>query len=121
MKILVVDDEPELREVICLGLQNSGWTTVEASGGKEAEAILKNEKFDAILSDIRMPQGNGIELLTFTRENINLTIPFILMTGYYDITQKEALDKGANYLLSKPFDLDDLILKLKNAHDLTRL
>ncbi len=107
--ILVVDDEVDLREIVASELDYMGATVYQAGNITAADAILKEQKIDLIISDIRMPGGTGVDLLrTVKARNIFLP-PIILITGFADITAEEAYAEGAEALLNKPFQLDELI------------
>ncbi len=113
--ILVVDDEPDLREIIISELQFAGARTLEASNIFDAEKMIDQNSIDLVISDIRMPGGTGIELLDNVKNTISVSPLFILITGFADIDSREALDRGAEELIQKPFALDDL-LNLANFH-----
>lgn len=117
--ILVVDDEVPLREAIAFDFKRKGYQIYQAPNGKEAFNTLQREKIDLVISDIRMPGGDGIELLTRARE-ANIRIPIILITGYADITPEDALKKGAQAVFSKPFDRKALFAEVeKHLNKLT--
>ena len=107
--VLVVDDEVDLREIVASELDFMGAIVDQAGNIAAADAILKQKKIDLIISDIRMPGGTGIELLQTVKARNILTPPVILITGFADITSEEAYDYGAEALLNKPFQLDELI------------
>ncbi|APJ03166.1 response regulator [Silvanigrella aquatica] len=107
--VLVVDDEPDLREMLVSELENAQTKTLEAKNGREALQIVKNEKIDLVISDIRMPGGNGIEFLDGAK-SLNLKKPvFIFITAFADITKEEIYAHGAEGLITKPFDLPNLL------------
>lgn len=106
--ILVVDDEPEVLDLLAETLERYGARTFRAGGGIEAAKLLDREKVDLVLSDIRMPEGDGVYLLgEVTRRPA--APPMILMTGYSDLTEAEALKRGAKALITKPFDFVGLV------------
>jgi CheY-like chemotaxis protein len=123
IKILVVDDEPDLREIISSRFQMEGSQVSLAENGGSAIKILATEHFDAVISDIRMPGGNGIELLEALQAmqsqksaEPKRAIPsVILISGFSDLSRKDALALGASALLVKPFDLDDMITAVSDA------
>lgn len=103
-KILVVDDEPELRKAILFDLKRRGCETYEAANGTEAVQIASIHAIEVIISDVRMPNGNGIDLLKAIRAK-HPTLPIVLLaTGFADLTEPEALQMGAYALLEKPID-----------------
>lgn len=106
--ILVVDDEENLCDILAIYLEDAGYETITANSGREALAILKSEPVDAIVSDIRMPNGNGIELLNQLKESDGHP-PVIFVTGFADLTPSEAFHEGAEEILAKPIDYDALL------------
>ncbi len=111
--ILVVDDEPDLREMLVSELHTLEAKTLEAGNGKEGINIVKSEKIDIVISDIRMPGGNGIELLDEAKK-LDLKKPtFLFITAFSDFTREEIHAHGAEGLISKPFDLPSLIENLE--------
>lgn len=107
--ILVVDDEVDLREIVASELEYMGAIVSQAGNIMAADGILKQKKIDLIISDIRMPGGTGVELLKTVKARNILYPPVILITGFADITPEEAYAEGAEALLNKPFQLDELI------------
>jgi CheY-like chemotaxis protein len=107
--VLVVDDEVDLREIVASELDFMGSQVEQAGNIANADSILKQKKVDLIISDIRMPGGTGVELLKTVKARNILNPPVVLITGFADITPEEAYAEGAEALLSKPFQLDDLI------------
>ncbi|MGE3973537.1 MAG: response regulator [Bdellovibrionales bacterium] len=109
IKILIVDDEADLRKAIVFDFKKRGFVVKEAENGKVAFEIIKNENIDLVLTDVRMPDGDGVELL----ENIkarNSDLPVVIfITGFADITLEEAYDKGVDAVFAKPFDRKALL------------
>jgi len=114
-KILVVDDEEIVLFLARDALEDAGYEIALANGGQEAVDLLEREYFDFILTDIRMPGMNGLELSRKARE-INPSIGIIFMTGYANInTAKDAIKEGAYDYIMKPFELKELRQAVKNA------
>ena len=112
MKILVVDDEVILRKGIVTFLKNQSYEIEEALNGKEALQKLGKEEFDLIISDVQMPELNGIELLKELR-NRNIVIPFIIITAFAKVEDAVLCMKlGANDYLTKPINLEELKIKI---------
>jgi len=116
MKILVVDDEVLIRDMIKKGLSQIGGFSVEvAKNGLEAIEKMEKEVFDLILTDLKMPEMDGLELL----KNIKGTRPemmVILMTAYGSIeTAVEAMRIGANDYITKPINFDDLLIHISKV------
>ena len=83
-RILIVDDEPELRTLLGHVLENAGYEITEASDGDEAINLLKKQKHEIALLDIQMPKLNGIQVLKFIKQNLPHT-KAIMLTGYADL------------------------------------
>lgn len=113
--ILLVDDEPDILEIFAIELEYAGYNIEPASNGTEAIEKFKAGGISAILSDIRMAGGDGIELLERVREISPANPPMLFMTGFADINQQEALDKGAAGFFHKPIDGSTLVEGLKHA------
>jgi PAS domain S-box-containing protein len=114
-KILVVDDELLILRIISDILSGEGYEVRTASSCDKAIQLLKNVPFHAVLTDIRMPEKNGIDLLESVRE-LNPNLPVILMTGFASIeTAIEAVKKRAFDYLTKPLDYNKLKSVIKNA------
>lgn len=107
--LLVVDDEVDLRDIVASELEFMGGKVYQAENISVAKDFLAKHQFDLIVSDIRMPGGTGIDLLDHVKASNSHIPPIILITGFADITPKEAFNKGAEALMNKPFKLDDLI------------
>ncbi len=111
--ILVVDDEASHRMMLKAHLHEEGFEVIEASDGQEAIDLVGRHFYDLILMDIRMPVMDGVEALTRIKK-ISPTIPVIMMTAYGSIDSAvEALKSGADDYLTKPLDMDELLLKVK--------
>ena len=116
-KILIVEDEEPIRRVLVRILtdEDSSFEIHEASDGKKGLDLIKNDSYDLVLCDIKMPKVDGIELLQRTRKT-NSTIPFIMLTGHGNIeTAVESMKLGAYDFISKPPDLNRLINSVRNA------
>jgi two-component system response regulator AtoC len=116
-RILVVDDEESLRDVLKRLLSAEGYHVSHAENGKKALALLARERFDYLLCDIRMPVMGGIELL---REITSRKIPgtVIMMSAFGSVeTAVEAMKLGAYDYISKPFMSDEILLTLRKARE----
>jgi two-component system chemotaxis response regulator CheY len=105
--ILIADDSPAMRAMLVSTIENLGdYRIVEASSGFEALRLLPREKVDLVLTDINMPDINGLELISYLRNNSNyFSIPVIIIStesSQKDIVKGKLL--GANEYLIKPFD-----------------
>ncbi len=119
MVVLVVDDEPDLRELLKDEFEMAGWTVLEARSGEEAYGILQKNRFDAVVTDVRMPGGSGLDLLRRYAKTLDTTpnagkLPFfVLLTGFADLDEAEAMALGAGALIQKPFDLRQMMATVK--------
>lgn len=108
-KILVVDDEEDLRRLLSDGLRLEGYQVAVASSGREALALVEQEPPDLIILDLSMPEMNGIETLKRMRER-GVTAKVVILTAYGTAEQvREAVALGVREFIGKPFDLDRLV------------
>jgi DNA-binding NtrC family response regulator len=116
MKILVVDDEAPVRDIIRKGLSQMGGFSVEvAQSGPEAIEKIERDVFDLVLTDLKMPGMDGLELLK-TIKGTRPEVMVILMTAYGTIeTAVEAMRIGANDYITKPIDLNELLIHISKA------
>ena len=115
IKILVVDDEPPIRRLLRTGLGTQGYTTVEAADAAEAHAHLKTEKPDLLVLDLGLPGRNGLELLQDLRE-AGIDVPVVVLSSRTDEAGiVEALERGADDYVTKPFSMNELIARIKVA------
>jgi CheY-like chemotaxis protein len=114
-KILVVDDEEGIRDLVVSELEFNGAKCIQASNGQEAFDQFKSQKFDAVISDIRMPDGDGLFFLEKIRENNIEPCTMIFMTGYSDVPLEEFYDRGVEAIIAKPFRLEQLVSTLELA------
>ncbi len=106
--ILVVEDEGFLREAIAYDLTLQGYEVLEATNGRTALEIIDRQLPDLVVSDIRMPEMSGIELLKELRRRDPFLPVVIFLTGYADLSREEALALGADAVFTKPFDRREL-------------
>ncbi len=113
--ILVVDDEPDIRRLMVLGLQRRGYRTAEAADGEEALAVVQGTPVDMVLLDSGLPKLSGPEVLRRLRADPRFsTLPVIVITGRSDITDKVVgLAAGANDYLTKPVHLEELFARIE--------
>ena len=111
--ILVIDDEAAQRDILTGYLKKKGYQIFAASSGKEGIEITKNEPVDIILSDFKMPELNGIEVLEQVKK-MNPEISFVIVTAYGTVENAvKAMRLGAFDYISKPVDLDELDLMIE--------
>jgi DNA-binding NtrC family response regulator len=123
-RILVIDDEPKMTMLIASTLGEGGHAVDTAGTGREAMERLQKQSYDLVVSDIRLPAPDGMEILSWLRQNRPDTL-VIMMTAFAEVkTAVEAMKKGASDYLIKPFPLDELILqagRLLNARHTRQL
>src|SRR5437867_2207814 len=123
-KILVIDDEEELREMMVAALQQRGFDVVEATNGLSGVEMARTDTPDLILCDVNMEKMNGYATLSSLRsEPATTSIPFILMTGMADNAgMRHGMELGADDYLPKPFTINELYAavetRLKKAQSL---
>ena len=108
MRIIVVEDSPDLREVLCKRLESEGFdvAAICTNGEQALDLLLAGEKFDCICSDWQMPVMDGLSLLKAVRTKLNLSVPFVVFSGEHDLSIMKAA--GATACFSKP-DARELI------------
>src|SRR5450631_4691441 len=119
--ILIIDDEKAIRKTHCEILSYEGYKMDEAGDGEEGLKKFREKAYDVVLCDIKMPKMDGIEFLERARET-NPDLPIIMISGHGTIeTAVEAVRKGAYDYISKPPDLNRLLITIRNAMDKTSL
>ena len=112
-RILVVDDEASIRDLCARVLQRAGFVVVTAGGGGEAVGRLREEPFDAVISDIRMPGVSGLEVLDAAKQ-AHPGIRVVLITGFgTPQTLERARHSGADRILTKPFNPVELLTTVR--------
>ncbi len=120
-KILVIDDEPGLRDMLVYGLTGRGYAVTTAQDGKDAVAKAKHESFDLALCDLMMPEMGGVETLMALKEMIP-RIEVVMVTGYATLENAvSAMKSGAYDYVSKPYEMDQLCAILEKALERGRL
>ena len=115
-KILIIDDEAPIRRVLREILENESYQVEDAATGMEALQHIKEQEFDAVFCDIKMPEMDGIEVLEAIHKESD--VPVIMLSGHGTIeTAVEAIKKGAFDFIPKPPDLNRLLITLRNALD----
>jgi two-component system response regulator (stage 0 sporulation protein F) len=112
--VLIVDDEPDIRQLFSLILRQDGWRTQAAANGKEALEMVRSSPPDVVVLDQRMPEMTGAELCERLREE-GLRCPVILVSAASDV-KNIAERVGIDCYLSKPVDIATLIEAVKRAH-----
>lgn len=113
MKILIVEDESRVADLIKRGLEEQGFSAVVAKSGSEAKAFLSNEEIDAFIIDIIIPEINGLDLCKQIRK-VRPTVPIIMLTALGTTDDKvEGFDAGADDYMVKPFDFRELLVRIR--------
>ncbi|PWU20021.1 MAG: hypothetical protein C5B49_04940 [Bdellovibrio sp.] len=108
-RVLIVDDEPALREIIEQEFARKGWLTCMAGGGYEAFEILQTTSVEVVVSDVRMSKGSGIQLLDLISADPVIKPIVILISGYSEVDEYKAMKKGAAAFFLKPFRMKDFV------------
>jgi DNA-binding NtrC family response regulator len=120
-RVLVVDDEPHQRDILQMILEGEGYEATVAGNARQAMDEARNGPFDVVLTDLKMPDKSGIELLSELQKT-QPGVCVVLMTAHGSIDSAvEAMRRGAFDYLTKPLERDDLLLVLKRALERTRL
>ena len=114
-KILIVDDEPDITELVSYNLKKAGYAVASASDGEEALARVREDRFDLIVLDLMLPGIHGMELCRILRNNEKTAqIPIIMLTAKGEETDKiRGLETGADDYMTKPFSPKELIARVK--------
>jgi len=120
-RVLIVDDEPDVRKVVRMTLEKAGYDVIEAEDGEKAiEAINKDENpliLDVIICDIRMPKINGVEAINYFQQQWP-RVPLIVLTGFPDMEMATGfLKKGIVDYLVKPVEKEKLISSVAKAFE----
>ena len=116
--VLVVDDEPDIVEIIAFSFRHAGFADVSQAGsGNQALSIARARKVDIVVTDVRMPDGDGIHLAkTLLEEDLGYKPVVVFITAFADLTIEDAKKIGATALLSKPFDLNRIVSLCTEAY-----
>ncbi len=111
LSILVVDDEELIVEMIADELQSRKYQVFTANCGDDAIDVLKKNNLDIVISDFRMPNGDGMSILNYIN-TLDKRPHFFFISGYSKLSPKECLERGAKEYFAKPFNLDEMIQKI---------
>lgn len=116
-RVLVVEDDQDVRDLLIETLESWGYEPVAAENGKMGLEKFESSSFSLIITDIRMPVMDGVNMLKAIREK-NSRIPIIVITGYPSVDSAvESLEEGADYYIVKPIKLDDLRAKVHKSFE----
>lgn len=113
-RILLAEDDDAMRSYIARALENAGYEVVSVDRGTEAVPLLESESFDLLLSDIVMPEMDGIELAQRCAE-VSPRTKVMFITGFAAVTLKASREQPQAKVLSKPFHLRDLVLEVERV------
>jgi len=114
LKVLVIDDEPQIRKLLRMGLGSQGYEMLDAPDGRTALDLL-TEKPDLVILDLGLPDMQGLELLRTIRARVE-DVPIVVLSSRDDEAGKvQALDLGADDYVTKPFGMDELLARLRAA------
>ena len=120
-RILVVDNEKSMREMLSIALEKEGYEVETARNGEVAVEMVEKSGFDVVITDINMPRSNGIDVLDAVNR-FRPETPVIMMTGYASPeTAVETMKKGAYDYITKPFNMEDFKLVIRNASEKKQL
>ena len=120
-RILVVDDQASMAEALADDLAEEGYEAVAISSATEAMGLLEVETFDAVVTDLRMPDADGLTILATSRR-LDPRRPVIVMTAFSAVDSAiESIRQGAYHYLTKPFKTSELVLFLGKALDDARV
>ncbi len=120
-KILVVDDEQSMRDVLSIMLKRAGYAVTTASDGDEAMAHLGKEIFDLVITDLKMPKVGGLDVLKAVKASSPDTVVLVITAFASAESAVEAMKHGAYDYLTKPFQVDEVQLIIRNALERRRL
>jgi two-component system, OmpR family, KDP operon response regulator KdpE len=114
LKVLIVDDEPPIRKLLRMGLSTQGYEILDAPNGRTALELLA-QKPDLVILDLGLPDMQGLELLTLIRARLE-GVPIVVLSSRGDEAGKvDALDRGADDYVTKPFGMDELLARMRAA------
>jgi two-component system KDP operon response regulator KdpE len=114
LKVLVIDDEPPIRKLLRMGLTTQGYEILDAPNGKTALELLKHNP-DLVILDLGLPDMQGLDLLTIIRARLE-GVPIVVLSSRDDEAGKvDALDRGADDYVTKPFGMDELLARMRAA------
>jgi two-component system response regulator PilR (NtrC family) len=120
-KILVVDDEKSLREVMSIMLKRAGYSVTEAADGEEAIGQVSRDIFDLVITDLRMPKADGMDVLKAVKSSSPDTVVLVVTAFATADSAVEAMKHGAYDYLTKPFQVDEVQFIIRNALEKRRL
>ena len=120
-KILIVDDEKSMRDVLAIMLKRAGYAVQEAADGEDAIGQIQKDIFDLVITDLKMPKADGLEVLKAVKEHSPGTVVLMITAFASPESAVEAMKRGAFDYLTKPFQVDEAQLIIRNALEQRRL
>ncbi|MBI3354088.1 MAG: sigma-54-dependent Fis family transcriptional regulator, partial [Nitrospirae bacterium] len=120
-RILVVDDEKSMRDFLSIMLKKSGYDVTTATDGEEANKILHKDIFDLVITDLKMPKVGGLEVLKTVKELSPDTVVILITAFASTETAVEAMQQGAYDYITKPFQNDEMKIRIRKALEKRRL
>ena len=112
-RLLIVDDDPEMRSFLTTELAVEGYSCEEAGSGQQALGRIRGETWDLVLLDWGLPDFSGVEVCRRMRQG-GITTPVLMLTGHDEVKERvEALDSGADDYLTKPFSIEELLARVR--------
>jgi len=120
-QVLVIDDEESMRHALRRGLERAGWACTVASTGKEGVDAFVAGRFDAVLTDMKLPDLSGLDIVAILTE-MDAAVPVVVMTGYGTMqTALDAMRRGARDFVQKPFEVDKVVQVIARTIEERRL
>jgi len=115
IKILIADDDPDIRDVLKITLNEENYETIEAKNGEEALEIIRSKPLDLVLLDYKMPKMDGIQVCDAVKKDILLQhLPVIMVTGKGEVNDKiDGINSGADDYIVKPFEPKELLARIR--------
>jgi YesN/AraC family two-component response regulator len=111
-KVLIVDDEPMIREIFKEIFSMESFDVIEAQNGREAFGKIKQQHFDCVVSDVRMPGGDGFELAMNIRSHTGHKPKIFFVSGFSDVTIEKAKEANVIKIFAKPFDFFEIVREI---------
>lgn len=113
-RVVVVEDEPEMLDIICINLEQSGYNVIPARDGVEAYEVLERKAPDAVILDLNLPNMSGFRLLKLLRRDPRWNrIPLIVATAFAFEEVEDIANEGIDCFMTKPFDPAELVNRLE--------
>lgn len=114
-KVLVIEDEDVIREYLEYELSNAGFEVISACSGNEAIKLLRNLKVDVIISDFRMPDGNGNVVLNFAKD-LDYRPSFFFISADSTFVSDQSSNEFITKIFTKPFEINEILAAIKNIN-----